>query len=105
MLNKRVCSAMLSFIDRKIDASEPLRAEYLRGYHRGIQAHFLGVSDEKAEEHSLLIVHSGGGSGDPYIDSYARGYRHGFEGISPEGPSSSTSSSSSSRTLHIASIV
>jgi hypothetical protein len=103
MLDKKVCAVVLNFIDRKIDTSDPLRAEYLRGYHRGIQVHFLGVSDERTEEHSLLIDHSGGGSGDPFIDSYARGYRHGFEGISPEGPS--PLSSSSFRSLHIASIV
>ncbi len=105
MLDKKRFSKVLSRIDRKIDKSEPLRAEYLRGYHRGIQVHFLGVSDERTEEHSLLIDHSGGGSGDPYIDSYARGYRHGFEGISPESPSPLSSSFSSSRSLHIASIV
>lgn len=103
MLAKNVCEALFRMIDRKIDTSEPLRAEYLRGYQRGIEVHFLGVSDERAEEHSLLIVHSGGGSGDPYIDSYARGYRHGFEGISPENPSSS--SFSKSKSLRIASIV
>jgi len=91
-------------IDRQIDTSEPQRAEYLRGYRRRIQVHFLGGPDEKAEEHRMLIDRSGGGSGDPYIDSYARGYRHGFKGISPEGPSSLSSSFSSSRSLRIASI-
>ena len=100
-LDKKRFANLLKKIDRKIDKSEPLRAEYLRGYHRGLQVHFLGVSDERTEEHCMLINHSGGGSGDPFIDSYARGYRHGFEGISPEGPSSFSSSSS----LKIASIV
>lgn len=104
-MDMKDCKPLSSIIDRMIDTSEPLRAEYLRGYNRGIQVHFLGVSDERIEEHSILIDHSGGGSGDPFIDSYARGYRHGFEGISPESPSSSTSSLSITRSLRIASIV
>jgi len=104
-MDNKECSGLLSMIDRMTDTSEPLRAEYLRGYHRGIQVHFLGVSDESIEEHRMLMDHSGGGSGDPYIDSYTRGYRHGFEGISPENPSSLSSSFSSYISLRIASIV
>ena len=92
-------------IDQKIITSEPLWAEYLRGYHRGIQDHFLGVSDKKTDEHSLLIDRSGCSSGDPYIDSYSRGYRHGFEGKTPESHPLLSSSFSSSIALHIASIV
>jgi hypothetical protein len=63
----------IPLIDLKIDTPEPLWAEYLRGYHRGIQVHFIGASDERAEEHSMLMDHSEGGSGDLYIDSYVRG--------------------------------
>ena len=105
MMDIKGYAELLSIIDRKIDTSETLRAEYLRGYHRGIQVHFLGASDERTEEHSMLMDHSEGGSGDPYIDSYARGYCHGFEGISPENPSATSSSYPSSKSLHIASIV
>ena len=43
-----------------------------------------------------------GSSGDPYIDSYARRYRDGFEGKKPECPSLT---SESSKTVNIASIV
>jgi hypothetical protein len=102
MLEKEECTGLLSMIDRMIDTSEPQRAEYLRGYQRGVRVSVLGVSDERIEEHSLLIDYSGGGSGDPYIDSYARGYREGFEGKTPESPSLSTRSS---RPFLIASIV
>ena len=89
---KNECKPLFRIIDRMIDISEPQRAEYLRGYHRGIEAQVLGVSDETTEEHRLLMDHSGGGSGDPYIDSYARGYSHGFEGMTPESPSLSCKS-------------
>jgi len=88
-----------SIIDPMIDDSEPLRSEYLRGFHRGIEVQVFGVSDEWIEEHRMLIDYSIGGSGDSYIDTYARGYRHGFDGRTPESPSLSSES------LPIASIV
>jgi len=91
-----------SIVDSIIDSSEPLWAEYLRGYHRGIEVQVFGVSDEWIEEHRMLIDYSISGSGDSYIDSYARGYSHGFEGKAPESPSLS---SEYSRPLFIASIV
>jgi hypothetical protein len=50
----------------------------------------------------LLIDYSIGGSGDPYIDFYARGYHDGFEGMKSEVPSLS---SRPPRSLLIASIV
>jgi len=84
-----------SIIDSLIDSSEPLWAEYLRGYHRGIEVQVFGVSDEWIEEHRMLIDYSIGGSGDSYIDSYARGYHDGFEGMTPEDPSISSTSSGS----------
>jgi hypothetical protein len=101
-MNKNVCAALISKIDRMIDTSDPQRAEYLRGYHRGLLLHVLGASDEWTEEHRMLMDHSGGGSGNPCINSYARGYRDGFEGMTPESP---FLSSVFSRPLHIHSIV
>ena len=89
-----------TIIDRVDDSSEPLRVEYLRGYHRGIEAQVFGVSDEWIEEHRMLIAYSKGGSGDSYIESYARGYHDGFEGMTPESHSMSPESSKS---LNIAS--
>jgi hypothetical protein len=103
-MDKNERKPLFTIIDRMEDSSEPLWVEYLRGYHRGIEAQVFGVSDEWIEEHSLLVSFSGGGSGDPYIDSYARGYHDGFEGIAPESPLSSKSSESS-KSLLIASIV
>ena len=91
-----------SIIDSLIDSSEPLWAEYLRGYHRGIVAQVFGVSDEWIEEHHMLIDYSIGGSGDSYIDSYARGYHDGYEGKTTESPSIT---SESSKSVNIASIV
>jgi hypothetical protein len=101
-MGEKDCAGLLSIIDRLIDISEPERAEYLRGYQRGMRVSILGVSDERIEEHRILMDYSGGGSGDPYIDAYARGYRHGFEGVTPESPSVS---SNAPKSLHIASIV
>jgi len=102
-LDKNECDGLFSMIDRLIDISEPKRAEYLRGYQRGIRVSVQGVlSDDVAEEHRTLIDHSCGGSGDLYIDSFARGYRDGFEGKQPE--SHSVSSKPSKLSL-IASII
>ncbi|MBE0606994.1 MAG: hypothetical protein IH610_11980 [Deltaproteobacteria bacterium] len=101
-MDEKDCTGLLGMIDRLIDISEPERAEYLRGYQRGLRVSVLGVSDEIIEEHRMLMDHSGGGSGDPYIDSYARGYLHGFEGNTPESRSLSYRYPKS---LHIASIV
>src|SRR5659263_149679 len=42
-------------IDRLIDISEPERAEYLRGYQRGLRVSVQDVIlDERAEEHRTL---------------------------------------------------
>ena len=103
-MDKNERRSHFTIIDRMDDSSEPQWVEYLRGYHRGIEAQVFGVSDERTEEqlHNMLMDRSGGSSGDPYIDSYARGYRHGFEGKKPESPSLA---SESSRSLNIASIV
>ena len=101
-MNKKVCAALIDKIDRMIDTSDPPRAEYLRGYQRGLLLHILGVSDEWTEKHSFLMDHSGGGSGTLCINSYARGYRDGFEGMTPESP---FLSSVFSRPLRLPSIV
>ena len=94
-MDKKKCKPIFSIVERMIDTSEPLRAEYFRGYHRGIEAQVSGVSGEKIEEHFLLLEYFIDGSGDSYIDSYARGYHDGFEGMTPEGPSISSTSSGS----------
>jgi hypothetical protein len=101
-MDKKECKPLFSIIDQVVDTSEPLRAEYFRGYHRGIEALVFGDSDERTDDHNLLIDYAVLCSGDPYIDSYARGYRHGFEGMHPESPSLSTRPS---RPFLIASIV
>ena len=104
-MDMKDCTGLLSMIDRLIDTSGPQRSEYLRGYQRGMRVSVLGVSDERIEEHRLVMEYSDIDSGDPYIDSFARGYRDGFEGIPPENPSLSSKSSESSKSLLIASIV
>ena len=104
-MDMKECTGLLSMIDRLIDTSGPQRSEYLRGYQRGMRVSVLGVSDERIEEHRLIMEYSDIDSGDPYIDSFARGYRDGFEGIAPEDPSLSSKSSGSSKSLLIASIV
>jgi hypothetical protein len=98
-MDKKKRKPHFSIIDRMFDSSEPLRAEYLRGYLRGIDAQAFGISEEWIEDHRILIGYSIGGSGDSRIDSYGRGYRHGFEGKTPE---SLPLSSESSESLNIA---
>ena len=101
-MDMKDCTGLLSMIDRLIDTSGPQRSEYLRGYQRGMRVRVLGVSDERIEEHRLVMEYSDIDSGDPYIDSFARGYRHGFEGKEPE---SLSVSSGSPKAILIASIV
>ena len=98
-MDKKECKPHFSIIDKLIESADPLRAEYLRGYHRGLEVQVFGVSDEWIGDHHMLIDYSVSGSGDSYIDSYARGYHDGYEGMAPESPSLP------SRPLNIASIV
>ena len=92
-MDKKEWSEVLREIEQLIGISEPLWAEYLRGYHRGIRVHVLGVSDDRTEEHQhLMLMARSCLNGDPHVDWYARGYRHGFEGKKPEGPSTYYSS-------------
>ena len=88
-MDKKEWSALLRLVAQLIEISEPQRAEYLRGYHRGIRAHVLGVPDNRTEErqHIMLMARSGSDSGAPYVDLYARGYRHGLLGKKPESSS------------------
>jgi hypothetical protein len=101
-MDKKECKPIFSIVDQLIDASDPLRAEYFRGYHRGIEVQVFGVSDEWIEDHHMLIEYYIGGSGDSYIDTYAQGYHDGFVGVTPESPSLS---SRPPKSLTIASIV
>jgi len=99
MMDKNERKPHFSIIDSLIDSSDPLRAEYFRGYQRGIVAQVFGVSDGWIEDHRVLIDYSIVGSGDSYIDSYAQGYHDGYKGKTPESPSESF------RSHNIASIV
>jgi len=101
-MDKNEYRPIFIIIDPLIDSANPLRAEYLRGYHRGIEVQVFGVSVEWIEEHRMLIDYSIGGSGDSYIDSYARGYHDGYEGKTPVSPSLP---SESSKSINVASIV
>jgi len=40
-MDKKEWSQLLRLIEQLINISEPQRAEYLRGYHRGIRVHVL----------------------------------------------------------------
>lgn len=86
-MEQKECAALFSIIDRMIETSEPARAEYLRGYCRGMRVYVRSDFEEMPDDHSMLLDYSVLGSGDIYIDSYTRGYRDGFEGMTPEGPS------------------
>jgi len=99
-MEEKNCANLLSMLDKLIGISEPERAEYLRGYQRGMRVGIIGVLDEWIEDHRMFMDPDGG-TGDPFIDSFARGYRHGFEGKTPESPSSSSESPTSLRIAYI----
>lgn len=75
---------LLDFIDEKIDTSEPRRAEYFRGYLRGIHFHVHGSLEETTQKHARFFNGPDVDSGDPYLDAFARGYRDGCKGRKPE---------------------
>lgn len=75
---------LLDLIDEKIETSEPRRAEYFRGYLRGIHSYVHGGLEETTQKHDRLYNGSDNNSGDPYLDSFARGYRDGCGGLEPE---------------------
>lgn len=72
----------LNLIDQMIDTSEPRRAEYYRGYRRGIQLHQLATLEGTVQEHYQL-QDPYADSGDQYLNAYARGYRDGCKGLKP----------------------
>jgi len=76
--------ALLDLIDERIETSEPRRAEYFRGYLRGIHFHVHGGLEETTKMNNRLYNGSDGDSGDPCIDAFARGYRDGSRGLEPE---------------------
>ncbi len=78
---------LIDLINQRIETSEPTRAEYFRGYRRGIQFHILGRLEETIQDHNFFCTYSGCGSGDHYVDAYTRGYRDGCRGSKPEGSS------------------
>ncbi|MBP2668891.1 MAG: hypothetical protein H6Q80_1093 [Deltaproteobacteria bacterium] len=82
-MNPAEFSALLHAIDQMIQISGPRQAEYYRGYRLGIQFCRLGTLEESIHEHYRLNE-SYAASGDHYVDSYARGYRDGCKGVTPE---------------------
>ena len=84
-MDRRKYEALLSIIDHMIETSEPRRAEYFKGYSRGIQFRVLGIVEETVK--ARFPLHDSY-SVDPYLDAYARGYRDGCRGLKPEEPPS-----------------
>lgn len=76
--------ALLDLIDERIETSEPRRAEYFRGYLRGIHFHVHGGLEETTQKRYRLHNGPDGDSVNPYIDAFARGYRDGCKGLKPE---------------------
>ena len=60
------------------------RAEYFRGYRRGLQFHVPGALKISVQEHSQLCDTGDKPSGDHYLDAFAHGYRDGCRGLKPE---------------------
>ncbi len=82
-MNPEEFKIVLHSIDQMIQISEPRQAEYYRGYRLGVQFHQLGTLEESPHEH-FRMNESYAASGDHYVDSYARGYRDGCRGVTPE---------------------
>jgi ribosome modulation factor len=83
-LDGKEYDALLNEIDRKIDTSEPRRAEYWRGYRQGVTFRNRHRMGESLREHYILIETARNKHVDPYAGAHARGYRDGCEGKEPE---------------------
>ena len=83
-MDRQEYDTLLNVFDRMIEISEPGRAEYYRGYRRGIQVHLLGTLEETVQEDFPPHDPSDGNGGDHDLDAYALGYRDGCKGLKPE---------------------
>ena len=74
---------LLLLADRLTAECEPRKAEYWRGFRSGIQYFFKDGLPESLRDHYTLMYVATRGTGDPYFDAYARGYRDGCKGLKP----------------------
>jgi hypothetical protein len=77
-----IYDTLLDFIDERIKTSEPRRADYFRGYRRGVHFYIHGSLEEAAKE--LEVLYNGSGNNIPYRDAFGRGYLDGCRGLKPE---------------------
>jgi len=77
-------NVLFAQIDELIETSDPLRAEYFRGFRQGIHLHLFGPSEKTNNEHSEILDFLDWSLGDPYRNAFARGYRDGCNGTTPE---------------------
>jgi hypothetical protein len=79
-LNPSDFEILIGLVDRMIEVSEPMQGEYYRGYREGLRLHRLGGRTiENFRRHKSYRK-----SGDPYLDSYIRGFTDGCRGVMPE---------------------
>ena len=82
VMEQQEFEVLLNLIDQMISTSEPIGAEYYRGYRKGILLYQLGTIEESVKEH-FRLHESHADNGDNYLNSYARGYRDGCKGLKP----------------------
>ena len=74
---------LLLLADRMIASSALKKAEYGRGYQKGIQFHFNNPQSTSSPDHYFIAdIARRNGSRD--VHAYARGYSDGCKGLKPE---------------------
>jgi len=79
--------------DQMVRKSEIRKAEYWRGYREGVRFRFRDKTREFHRDHYRLYEFTDRNDSDPYGDAYARGYRDGCVGKSPEDTSNAVPAS------------
>lgn len=69
--------------DRMSASCVPKKADYGRGYHRGIKHHYCNPQPESLPDH-YFIVEIARRDGSRDVHAYARGYLDGCMGLIPE---------------------
>jgi hypothetical protein len=69
--------------DRMSASCVPRKADYGRGYHKGIKLHYCNPQPESLPDH-YFIVEIARRDGSRDVHAYARGYLDGCMGLMPE---------------------
>ncbi len=77
-MDSRDFKLLLDMVNRRIQRSAPMTAEYWRGYSQGIKEYYQQIGQEPADQGHHRIIDKD--QSEPFFDAYARGYCDGLKG-------------------------